>query len=261
MSEDHSAYAVLGLKPGADWAEIERAYKVQIKLHHPDLPGGDGRRAAEITHAYRELKRLRDESRQLALRDEDIPVRRRGYGWLWFLLSAGTIAAAVFLATGTLARLSGDPPHNRGADRISDELGSDLMDRPLSTSAIDAAVGDALRISKHHDEMALATASLDCHRKLRASPRLEQLDRCAAFDDAVVQLQNRDPLRDQGPFSELAVTGRQMNAASTLSDDSLAIDSRLDRIRLHVELALAPALPPLPPPPPDDVEGSANAEP
>jgi hypothetical protein len=96
--------------------------------------------------------------------------------------------------------------------------------------------------------MALASASRDCHHELRLKPSLGQLDRCAAFDDAVIQLQDRDPLRDQGPFSELAVTGRLMSAASLLSDDYLAIDSRLDRIRLRVELALAPATPPPAPP-------------
>ena len=77
-------------------------------------------------------------------------------------------------------------------------------------------------------------------------PSLERFDRCSAFDDAVVELQDRDPLRDQGPFSELAVTGRQMSAATLLSNDYLAIDGRLDRIRLRVELALVPAEPPLP---------------
>ena len=92
--------------------------------------------------------------------------------------------------------------------------------------------------------MALASVSRDCHRLVKAKPSIDQFDRCAAFDDAVVQLQNRDPLRDQGPFSEIAVTSRQMSAASTLSDDSLAIDSRLDRIRLQVGLALDPATEP-----------------
>ena len=87
--------------------------------------------------------------------------------------------------------------------------------------------------------MALATVSRDCHHVLRTHPSLAQLDRCAAFDDAVVQLQDRDPLRDQGPFSELAVTGRVWSGATGLSEDSVAIDSRLDRIRLRVELALA----------------------
>jgi hypothetical protein len=92
--------------------------------------------------------------------------------------------------------------------------------------------------------MALARASGDCHRALRGSPDLQKLDRCAAFDDAVVQLQDRDPLRDQGPFSEIAVTGRVWSAATALSDDSVAIDGRLDRIRLRVELTLAPEVQP-----------------
>jgi hypothetical protein len=54
-------------------------------------------------------------------------------------------------------------------------------------------------------------------------------------------------LRDQGPFAELAVTGREWSAASALSNDYLAIDSRLDQIRLRVELALAPEIPPVAP--------------
>jgi hypothetical protein len=88
--------------------------------------------------------------------------------------------------------------------------------------------------------MALASTSRDCHHLLRSAPSVLQLDRCAAFDDAVVQLEDRDPLRDQGPFSELAVTGRIWAGATALSDDSLAIDGRLDRIRLRVEEVIAP---------------------
>ena len=36
-----SAFAVLGLEPGADAAAIEQAYKRLIKQHHPDREGGD----------------------------------------------------------------------------------------------------------------------------------------------------------------------------------------------------------------------------
>ena len=97
-------------------------------------------------------------------------------------------------------------------------------------------------LGKRDDMALLAQPRLPPPAAARAEPR--PLDRCAAFDDAVVQLQDRDPLRDQGPFSELAVTGRQWSAASTLSNDYLAIDGRLDRIRLRVELALAPPEPP-----------------
>jgi hypothetical protein len=113
------------------------------------------------------------------------------------------------------------------------------MDQPLHLAAIDGSARDALRLSRSRDEMALANASRDCHHLLRSNPTMLQLDRCAAFDDAVVQLEDRDPLRDQGPFSELAVTGRLWSGATALSDDSLAIDGRLDRVRLRVELALA----------------------
>jgi hypothetical protein len=95
------------------------------------------------------------------------------------------------------------------------------------------------------------SASRDCHRELRLLPSLMQLDHCAAFDDAVIDLQNRDPMWDGGPFSQLAVTGRQWSAASALSNDYLAIDSRLDRIRVQVELALAPSDPPRLAPPVD----------
>ena len=49
---------------------------------------------------------------------------------------------------------------------------------------------------------------------------------------------------DEGPFSQIAVTGRQWSAASALSTDYLAIDGRLDRIRIQVELSLAPPAPP-----------------
>jgi hypothetical protein len=63
-----------------------------------------------------------------------------------------------------------------------------------------------------------------------------------------VGLEDRDPLRDEGPFAPLAVTGRQWSAASSLSDDDLAIDSRLDEIRLRVELKLAPEIAPIAPP-------------
>jgi len=133
------------------------------------------------------------------------------------------------------------------------------MDEPLNTAMIDDAIRDAVRLSRDRDELALADSSRDCHWRLRAAPTLEQLDRCAAFDDAVIQLQDRDPLRDRGPFSELEVTGRLMSGATLLSNDYLAIDSRLDRVRLHVELALAPPPPPpaaiLPPHPSPAAEG------
>ena len=56
MAGRASAFAALGLQPGADAAAIEQAYKRLIKQHHPDREGGDSSRAAEINRAYRELR-------------------------------------------------------------------------------------------------------------------------------------------------------------------------------------------------------------
>ena len=248
MAADPAAYAVLGLDPGADWAAVERAYKTLISRHHPDRLGGDEKRAAEITAAYRELRRARDYRDGLEFADHGPDDRRRGRTGLWLggALAIGT-AALVVVSTMPSAKEAVRKPLADLADgKLVKRQRDDPMDRPLTIAAIDQSLRNAVHIARTRDEMALAEASRACHRQLRSDPSLEQLDRCAAFDDAVVQLQDRDPLRDQGPFSEIAVTGRQMGAASALSDDPLAIDGRLDRIRLHVELALAPTLPPMP---------------
>jgi len=249
MAADASAYAALGLDPGADDAEIERAYKRLIKQHHPDREGGDSARAAEINQAYRDLRRERHLKAPLELSDEWIsqPTARRA--WLAFALLLVGASLFLLLAQGPLAPLAegfASPSSERTAHRPKPAAKKDdVMDQPLHVDAIDGAIRDATKLARSSDEMGLATASRDCHHALRTDPSLAQLDRCAAFDDAVVQLQDRDPLRDQGPFSELAVTGRIWSGATGMSDDSVAIDGRLDRIRLRVELALSstPAVP------------------
>jgi len=239
MAADVSAYAALGLDAGADDGEIERAYKRLIKQHHPDREGGDSARAAEINRAYRELRGERHLKHPLELHDDWIA--RPGESRIWLAIAVLLAAATAFLllGQGPLVPLAANPKaeHQRKAAAAQ----ADPMDQPLHSAAIADAAREAFRLSKKSDEMGLASVSRDCHHALRVDPTMAQLDRCAAFDDAVVQLQDRDPLRDQGPFSELAVTGRIWSAASALSDDSVAIDGRLDRIRLEVELALASA--------------------
>lgn len=244
MADDASAYAALGLEADADSASIEQAYKRLIKAHHPDREGGDAKRAAEINRAYRELRRERDLQDPLELNDEwddGSPARRRDWPAL-ALLAVGTVGALLW-AMGPLGpsadALRTPMLHRFVADRAGGST-ADVMDQPLHVAAITASARRAQHLARTSDEMALASASRDCHHQLRSDPSLLQLDRCVAFDDAVVQLQDRDPLRDQGPFSELAVTGRLWSGATGLSDDYVAIDSRLDRIRLQVELALAP---------------------
>jgi hypothetical protein len=252
MVGDASAYAALGLEPGADSSAVEQAYKRLIKEHHPDRAGGDDRRAAELNRAYRELRATRELKDPLELIEEDSPVPKRGGGWVGLALLAGIAASGLLLSDGKLGPIRkefviGKAPV--GAANVRPMDSADPMDQPLHVSAIDLAAHDALQMARTRDEMALASASGDCHRELRRQPTIVQLDRCTAFDDAVVQLEDRDPLRDQGPFGELAVTGRIWSGATALSEDSLAIDSRLDRIRLRVEIALAPFLGPAKQPP------------
>ena len=249
MAGRASALAVLGLDPGADAAAIEKAYKRLIKQHHPDREGGDSKRAAEITRAYRELRGGKATTDPLQF-NEERAVGRRQVHWPLAALAGGAVLGALLLVTGPSV------PHAASfwtaraklpVHRVVAGGSSDPMDGELHVDAIAAAVSDAVHLYRTRDEMALADASGDCQRRFRDSPGTPMLDRCAAFDDAVVGLQDRDPLRDGGPFAPLAVTGRQWSAASMLSDDSLAIDSRLDQIRLHVELALAPQVPPVAP--------------
>ena len=103
-------------------------------------------------------------------------------------------------------------------------------------------------LARRGDKAGLAQHSRACHRQMRFKPELAQLDRCAAFDNAVAALIDPDPINDRGPFGASAVTSRQMTAAGLLSSDYLAIERRLDRIRTTVELGLRPPPPPMPKP-------------
>lgn len=243
MRGEVSPYSILGLDPGADAAEVERAYKRLIKLHHPDRDGGDPGRASEINRAYRELKGPHP--------PHDITMSAYGpdgtnrQAWLRIALIVIVAAGGLALAAGPFkpyfeALQRADPPKGR---LVVPAVRSDVMNHPIHRDSVVEGIREARRIAASHDDHALQNASAECHDRLRTEPSLALLDRCAAFDDAVVDLQDRDPMWDQGPFSQMSVTGRQWSAASALSKDSLAIDSRLDRIRLQVELALAPAAP------------------
>src|SRR5439155_20188651 len=235
----------LGVDPAADSAEIEQAYRRLIKQHHPDREGGDVGRAADINRAYRELRGVRDLKDPLEFNDDWQVSPGSTRAWLLLALLVALGAALVLWSQGNFVpaavpQTAVAVPTVKASHAKAAEAG-DVMEQPLNVGPIDSAAAQALRIARTRDEMALATTSGDCHRLLRNKPSLLQFDRCVAFDDAVVQLQDRDPLRDQGPFSELAVTGRLWSGASALSADSVAIDGRLGRIRLQVELALAGA--------------------
>ena len=246
MAARVSALAVLGLEPGADAAAIEQAYKRLIKQHHPDREGGDSSRAAEINRAYHELRGGRAANDPLQFNDSLAGARARAR-WPIALLAVVAAAGGFVVGTGPDETLRLWDARTHPVQKAAAPAAPDPIAGRLHVDEIDAAISDAVQLNRTKDEFALANASRDCERRFHDNPGTRMLDRCAAFDDAVVGLEDRDPLRDGGPFAPLAVTDRQWSAASALSADSLAIDGRLDQIRLRVELALAPQVPPVAP--------------
>lgn len=265
MGVEASAYTALGLEPGADASAIDAAYRSLIKRYHPDRSGGDAERAAEINRAYFELRRGRGVAFEPGGQPADIaeaiyarrasrtpraqpkPANRRP----WIVLIAATVALLYIgrervVETAETVRGQFEQPWSpvvRSAPGSAPVAGSIALDGDLDEAAIRASIADARRLAGEPEDR-LAEHTRACHRTMRASPGQSRLDRCAAFDFAVGLLQDRELLRDDGPFSASAITARQMAAASLLSNDFLAIEARLDRIRSRVELALTP--PPMP---------------
>ena len=248
MAADASTYAVLGLRPGAEWSSVERAYKKLIKTHHPDRAGGDAVRAAEINRAYRELRQARtasDEIDEPWLEPEPIADQPRSKGWIAAAVGLAGGAALLVLLTMPVGSLVADfrnraTPLGALVQQHSAAKPSDPMNEPLDGRAIRQAIVEALKAVSSGDEETMAAASRACHSRLHVQPSLSKLDECAAFDDAIIELQNRDPLHDDGPFGQVAVTGREMSGGGLLSNDYLAIDGRLGRIRRAVEQTLGP---------------------
>lgn len=270
MSGPASAYAALGLEPGADRAAIEEAYRRLIKRYHPDRSGGDSQRAAEINRAYFELRqppsrvdssietggRRTRVRRPGGLQTSGRSRRRRQPNRLGAVVLVSLCVALVIVSE----RLVGHLPERLGwVDDTSApvlaagqgsvvQADSSSLDGPLRQAVIARAIGEAASMFRRGNGDELVQQSRTCQQHMRASPELAQLDRCAAFDDTVAAIADRDPVDDRGPFSAAAVTARQMTAASLLSSDYLAIERRLDRIRTVVELTLRPPQPLAPPP-------------
>lgn len=270
MRVDAAAYQTLGLEPGADQAAIDRAYRALIKRYHPDRAGGDAARASAINEAYFRLRKGVDQSVEptkpvnvaealYARRASRLKRRRQKKNFsIWPLLLL-LVAIVVLLQREKLAIIFEDaragmqsiiePSPLDGSDAAAQSRLASL-DEPVRAGSVQHAVRLATVLHRSGKEDALVERSRACHQDLRAEPTLERLDGCAAFDDAVLELQRRDPLRDEGPFGASAVTARQISGATLLSDDYLAIEARLDRVRSHVQLLLTP--PEQPPAPVSD---------
>ncbi len=245
MSGDRSAYELLGLEPDAGREAIEQAYRRLIKLYHPDREGGDPLRAAEITRAYRELRGHRSPGGELEFYDQP-PAGPTSAGWQIIALSVAIMLLSLAILAGGPFDSGFGPRAARGPVTAQARVPApdSPIEQPIDLGALEATVEEVRGLFRSADEIKLAQLSRDCHQAFRQSPEMERFDRCVAFDDAVIILQDRDPLRDQGPFREVAVVRRHWSEGMALTNDSWALDSRLDRIRLRVELLLAPRLDP-----------------
>lgn len=247
MGGVRSDLAILGLQPGADRRAIDDAFRRLMKQYHPDRPGGDSDRAAEIIRAYRALRPGKLIPRDVGFQDQQGQSAARSGHWGLALLVVATAIVILALAYRMNPSGAAGGPARIGVE-VFEGLGlrrprtPRLIEQPVNEHAVDEATDEARRLFEQSDEIALAEHSRACHLAFRQSRELAEFDRCVAFDIAVVLLQDRDPLRDQGPFRLVSVNRRHWSDAAMLSSDSLAIDSRLDRIRLRVELRLAPAV-------------------
>ena len=252
MTTDRSAYAALGLEPGAGADAVEEAYRRLIRRHHPDRPDGDGPRAAEITWAYRHLRdKLRREHlpcpvpqrREPPAQSRRLASRRRR--WLRVLL-VSVLALAVLQWPAIERRFDGSPTDRFDGGFDYQPLAAragplDLGAEPLDTDGIDRSALSAARLLREADSERLLGQSRRCYAELRRTPELARLDRCVAFDEAALLLLQRSGGDESGAFSAASILGRHVSAARLWTDDYFAIEQRLRRIRSRVEFSLAPA--------------------
>ncbi len=244
MTPDRDAYATLGLRPGAARAQVNDAYRRLMKMHHPDRPGGDAGRAAEITHAYSLIRRRLGEPVRVPI---VAPVRRRRRRFT--LRDGGSLFVLILVAAAGLAALQRrDVPRSVSytasvlpsqSDRSSFAGAPDLagLDQPVQPQVVNTAVSQAIRFHFADDDAGASAFSSDCQKAFRRKPNVSWFDACAAFDEAMLTLGT-----DNSDFSEPAVMVREVSAATLISDSSLEADAHLHQVRSLVDMQILPML-------------------
>jgi hypothetical protein len=220
-----------------------------MKQHHPDRPGGDSGRAAEINRAYTLLRRRLGEPARVPM---PVPVRRRPFnfrqaGWLMALVLIG-LSVVLERQDARRAMTHAAPflPSQSADARTSDEkqlLDSEFsaFDDPVQPEIVQRAVAQAIRFHAANDLSGATNYSRDCHKSLQREPSVSWFDTCAAFDEAMLTL-GGDSDSNSTPFNEPAVITREISAARMLSDDSFGADAHLHQIRSQVDFEVLPML-------------------
>jgi hypothetical protein len=250
MTAERSAYAILGLRPGAGRAEVNDAYRKLMKQHHPDRPGGDASRASEINRAYTLLRRRLGEPVRVPV-TVTIPVRRRAGrtgGWLITILAIGAAAALANRDASPgpirteLLRFSQFTSPAKGDEASEYATGLASFDTPVQPRIVGSSIADAIKFHSSGDLAGASDYSRACQIALRRERNLGWFDACAAFDEAMLTLYGDSDQPDSSPFNETAVVTREITAAQLISDDTLGADSHLHQIRSRVDLEILPML-------------------
>ena len=242
MRTRRSPYTILGLKPGADRAAVDEAYRRLMKQQHPDLPGGDPAAAADLNTAYAALKTaVRDERAMAAVPTPPIeraPQKRRR-GRLAGLLMGAVAAAGLYFAPMPVLPVErrdqpvAAPPVRAGAaEPLADA--PDLRRLP-DEDAIAAAVAAAQRLHGGRLEGAAVSFSRSCEDDLKAYASLALLDHCIAFDAASGMLGGRTP---NARFRAEDMAARHIGAAMRVSADPVLAEDRVSSVRRLAERLL-----------------------
>lgn len=228
MGDRSSAYAVLGLTPGADRRAVDEAYRRLIKEHHPDKKNGDPARAAEINRAYAMVRanpHISDASLKMRMRRP----RRSGAFWLPLLLVGMALAATFwFLPQRKISNLDEPAAIPKAAPSSLDQESFRRVSA-IDKEAVSSAVKQAVQFASTQSWDEANAYAEECRTDLArlASPRL--LDHCVAFEHALQLLRGRrtDVLSRYGePASSLLVTpidGDDRIRAATLRAEDLLV--------------------------------------
>ena len=265
MRGQRSPYTTLGLRPGADRAAVDEAYRRLMKLHHPDLPGGDADQAAEINRAYAALKEQAPPTPLPALIEKRQWFGRRSKrpGRLAGMLMLAAAAGALLLLPlpspqggvrrdgdreGSIARAGPGLPDTFDLRSLPDQdregsiarAGPGLPDtfdlRSLpDQDAIATAVAAAARLNRNGRDEEAVEFSRSCDDDLRTFPGPSLLDHCVAFDAAIGMLRG-----DSAParFRAEDMAARHVGAALRVSDDPVLAEERIGNVRREVEKML-----------------------
>lgn len=228
MSRDY--YAVLGVSPGADDAQIRKAFRALSRRHHPDV-GGDEQLYRAISVAYAELSD---------------PSRRRGYDAARSAPAPGARAQgrsttrAGTTTRGGQASSTRSASSNRSAasSRSAASAGPGLRDRPVRVMG-EGAERSAARIPVHGE---LSKRGLLDRGRAQREALLRELLRSVSAEIPAARLVMGVRLPHGDKYDAVMVAGTRMVVLSVLPTPDVAHSWDGSTLRVGGKVATVPQL-------------------